>query len=400
MDSMKLRVSHIAAMVVLFVAGLLAPDLWSQSTAQINGTVKDQSGAVLPGAEVSAIQTATGARRQVLTDETGSYTLTNLPIGPYTLEVALQGFRTHVQTGIVLQVDSNPTVPVILQVGQVSEQIEVAADAALVETHSTGIGTVVDNQRVLELPLNGRNATELIFLAGMATAGAGSGSINSVRNYPTVIVSVAGGLGGQTTFLLDGANHNDAHNNLNLPLPFPDALQEFKVETSALPAQYGIHGAATVNAVTKSGTNQFHGDLFEFLRNGVFNARNFFAAKRDTLKRSQFGGTIGGPIRKDKLFFFGGYQGTIQKSDPPQSIAYVPTSAMLAGDFTAVASPACNNGRQITLAASQGFVNNQISTTRFNPVALKIASLLPTTADPCGQITYGLISNQTEHLGV
>jgi hypothetical protein len=385
--------------VVLFLF-LASGSLWAQSTAQINGTVKDQTGAVLPGAEVTATQTATGAKRQAVTDETGSYTLANLPIGPYMLEVALPGFRTYVQTGIVLQVDSNPTIPVILQVGQVSEQIEVAADAALVETHSTGIGTVVDNQRVLELPLNGRNATELIFLAGMATAGSGSGSINSVRNYPTVIVSVAGGLGGQTTFLLDGANHNDAHNNLNLPLPFPDALQEFKVETSALPAQYGIHGAATVNAVTKSGTNAFHGDLFEFVRNGVFNSRNVFADKRDTLKRNQFGGTVGGPVQKDKLFFFAGYQGTIQKSDPPQSIAYVPTPAMLAGDFTAVASPDCNNSRQIVLQASQGFDNNRISPTRFNPVALKVASLLPTTADPCGKVTYGLISNQDEHIGV
>src|SRR5262249_7462429 len=142
---------------------------------------------------------------------------------------------------------------------------------------------------------------------------------------------------------------------------FPDALQEFKVETSATPAQYGDHAAATVNAVTKAGTNEFHGNMFEFARNGVFNARNFFAPRRDTLKRNQFGGVVGGPITKDKLFFFGGYQGTLLRSDPPTSIAYVPTSAMLAGDFSAVASPVCNGGRQITLAAAQGFVNNQIS---------------------------------------
>src|SRR5437867_9310967 len=115
------------------------------------------------------------------------------------------------------------------------------------------------------------------------------------------------------TYLLDGATHNDTYSGLNLPLPFPDALQEFKVETSALPAQYGDHSAATINAVTKAGTNQFHGDVFEFVRNSVFNARNFFATSRDTLKRNQFGGVVGGPIRKDKLFFFGGYQGTLQR---------------------------------------------------------------------------------------
>src|SRR5438128_11574998 len=127
-------------------------------------------------------------------------------------------------------------------------------------------------------------------------------------NYLTVVVSVVVGAGEVVLFLLDGGYHLDTQAGLNLPLPFPDALQEFKMETSALPAQYGDHAAATVNAVTKSGTNAFHGDVFEFVRNGIFNARNFFATKRDTLKRNQFGGTIGGPIRKDKLFFFAGYQ--------------------------------------------------------------------------------------------
>ena len=371
------------------------------STAQISGTVKDQSGAVLPGVEVSVIQTATGLKRSVPTDETGSYVLTNLPIGPYRLEAALPGFRTYVQTGIVLQVNSNPVINAALAIGQVSETVEVEAAAAMVETQTTGVGAVIDNKRVLELPLNGRNATELIFLSGMATVATGaSAGLSSPRNYPTVVVSVAGGVGDGVLFLLDGGYHLDTQAGLNLPLPFPDALQEFKVETSAMPAQYGDHAAATVNAVTKAGTNEFHGDMFEFVRNGVFNARNFFGATRDTLKRNQFGGVIGGPMKKDKLFFFSGYQGTLQRSNPPTSIAYVPTAAMLAGDFTAVASPACNGGRQITLAASQGFVNNQISPSRFDPVALKIATLLPKTDDPCAKTTYGSKSNQDEHIFV
>jgi hypothetical protein len=138
----------------------------------------------------------------------------------------------------------------------------------------------VDSQRVVELPLNGRNPTELIFLAGMANSAPGTGSISSVRNYPTILISVAGGIPNGVTYLLDGTNHNDSYNHLNLPLPFPDALQEFKVETSALPAQYGSHSAAAVNAVTRSGGNQFHGDLFEFFRNGDLNAfvRLFAAA--------------------------------------------------------------------------------------------------------------------------
>ena len=394
MNLLELRMS--ALFVSVF---LLTTTIWAQSTAQINGGVRDQSGAVLPGVEVTATQTATGARRQVITDETGSFLIPSLPIGPYMLEATLPGFRTYVQTGIVLQVGSSPSVNITLEVGQVAETVEVQAGAALVETVTNSIGTVIDNQRVLELPLNGRNATELIFLAGVANAG-NSGGINSVRNYPTVVVSVAGGIGNGITYQLDGANHNDAINSLNLPLPFPDALQEFKLETSAVPAQYGYHSAAVVNAVTKSGTNELHGTLFEFLRNGAFNARNTFAATRDTLRRNQFGGVLGGPIQTNKLFFFGGYQGTVEKSDPAQSIGYVPTAEMLAGDFRTAASPACNAGRPITLAAARGFVGNQISPTLFDPAALKFVQRLPASTDPCGQVTFNRLSNQDEHMFV
>src|SRR6266571_777858 len=296
------RKRHIARIVLRALLGFLfstltGTALWAQavSTAQITGTVKDQSGAVLPGAEIKATQTATGAVRTAVSAEDGGYVLTNLAIGPYTVEVSLPGFRTYVQAGIVLQVGSNPAVNAVLQVGQVTEAIEVQADAAMVETQSTGLGTVIDNKRVLELPLNGRNAAELILLSGMANVGGPADTaLRTLAPYPAIPVSVAGGVGSGVLFLLDGTIHNETHTALNLPLPFPDALQEFKVETSALPAQYGDHAAATVNAVTKAGTNEVNGDLFEFVRNGVFNARNFFAAKRDTLKRNQFGGTIGG----------------------------------------------------------------------------------------------------------
>src|SRR4029077_19888394 len=141
-----------------------------------------------------------------------------------------------------------------------------------------GVGQVIDNVRVLELPLNGRNVQQLIVLTGGAVGG---GAPFVTRTYPTDAISVAGGHSHGLAYMLDGGNHNDEYNNLNLPLPFPDALQEFKVETSALPAQYGFHSAGAVNAVTKSGTNEFHGDLFEFVRNGAFNARNAFAVARD-----------------------------------------------------------------------------------------------------------------------
>jgi len=374
--------------------------MWAQgSTSQINGTVRDSAGLAVPGAAVKVTQTATGAVRTVSSGADGAFVLPNLPIGPYVLEVAKDGFSKYVQSGIVLQVDTNPTIDAALKVGSVSEQVLVQADAAMVETHSTGIGQVVDAQRVAEMPLNGRNPIELVFLAGMSSTAGGSTNLNSVRNYPTVIVSVAGGQGNGITYLLDGASHQDPYNSASLPLPFPDALQEFKVETSALPAQYGYHAGAEVNAVTKSGTNEFHGDLFEFLRNGDLNARDFFSAKRDTLKRNQFGGVVGGPVLKDKLFFFGGYQRTSQRSDPAALTAFVPTAAMAAGDFRAFASTQCR-AVPVTLNPARGFVDNQISPTLLNPVTLNLEKTLPQTADPCGRTSYGYVADQDENLWV
>ena len=376
---------------------------WGQgSTAQITGSVKDAGGLVVPGAEVKATQTATGATRTVSSAADGTFVLPNLPIGPYMVEITKEGFSKYVQSGIVLQVDSNSQVDAALKVGAVTDQVTVQADAALVETHSNGVGNVVTNQQITEMPLNGRNAMELVFLAGMATY-PGNGNVNTVRNYPTVAVSVAGGQANGTMFLLGGTIYQDPYGNLALPLPFPDALQEFKVETSAVPAQYGYHAGAAVNAVTKSGTNSYHGDLFEFVRNGDFNARDFFAVSRDTLHRNQYGGTVGGPVLprfKDKLFFFFGFQETAQVSSPSDMPAFVPTPAMIGGDFTAFASAACNGGVQKTLSPTFGFVNNTISPALLNPVALKLAATLPTATSPCGNTIYGYANGQHEQLYV
>src|SRR5438309_606308 len=398
---MEVEVKRIGVYVSvgLFVFALAGATAWAQTTAQISGTVKDQSGAVLPGVEVSATQTATGAKRTTVTNETGNYVLASLPIGPYMLEASLPGFKSYVQSGIVLQLDESPIINVVLQVGQVSEQVEVQANAGLVETQRTAIGQLVTNKQIAELPLNGRDPHELIFLAGMATT-PGIGSMNSIRNYPTVVVSVAGGNGDGVSYLLDGSIWQDPYNSLSMPLPFPDALQEFKVETSAMQAQYGFHATATVNVVTRSGSNEFHGDLFEFVRNYKFNACDAFAKQRDTYKRNQFGGVIGGPILRDKLFFFGGYQRTSLRSDGVQNTAFIPTPAALAGDFTDLASPACNSGKLINgtglLPASLGFVNNKISPSSLNPVAVNIARTFPVTDNPCGRTLYGLVANQDE----
>src|SRR5438876_3499408 len=373
-------------LVGLLVSALACTAVWAQSTAQISGVVKDPSGAILPGVDVSATQTATGVKRTAVTNENGAYALPNLPIGPYMLEAGLTGFRTYVQTGIVLQVNDSVAVNVTLALGQISEQVEVQANAALVETQTSGVGRVIDNQRVLELPLNGRQATELIFLSGMATPGTGATS-TTTRNYPTIQVAIAGGLSTGVAYNLDGANINDPYNGLNLPIPFPDALQEFKVETSGLSAQYGTYSSAAVNAVTKSGTNQFHGDLFEFVRNKIFNARNSFAPARDPLKRNQFGGTIGGPILQNKLFFFAGFQETTVRAAPSESFGYVPTPAMMAGDFTVATSPQCApGGRQLALAGP--FIDNKISPSLFSAPAVAFQKRLPVTTDSCGKVYY------------
>ena len=381
--------------------------MWSQdvSTSQIKGTVEDPTGAAVAGAEVKVTQTDTGAVRTATTETDGSYLLTSLPVGPYRLEVTKVGFSKYVQSGIVLQIASNPTIEVALRVGSVSEQIQVEANTTMVETQSSGVGQVVDMKRVLDLPLIGRQVQDLIITAGAATAGADGAQLSS-RNYPGIqAVSVAGGLATGTSYTLDGSMHNDVYTNSTLPLPFPDALQEFKVETSALPAQYGMHSGAAVNAVTKSGTNQYHGDLFEFVRNYKFNAKQRFAATRDSLKRNQWGGTLGGPIQQNKLFAFIAYQQTDTRQSPSSTVTFVPTPDMLKGDFSTFASTVCQP-KAVTLGDPTNgnlpyAVNNQIPISQLSKPALNIAKLLPTSSDTqCGRTTFGARTIDDEHFGV
>jgi hypothetical protein len=383
--------------LVCALAGIGSVPTWAQSTAQIHGTVRDASGGAVPGAEVKATQTATGIARTVTTAADGSYVLTDLAIGPYQVEVTKDGFSRYLQTGITLEVAANPAVDVPLKVGAVTEQVQVEANAAMVETQNSGVAQIMENQRILDLPLNGRNPADLIQLSGAAIA-PGAAFNASSRSMQGVLggegYSVAGGQTSGIAYLLDGALHTNPFDNLNLPLPFPDALQEFKLETSALTAQNGIHGGATVSAVTKSGTNVFHGDLFEFVRNNVFNATNPSpnTAKAadgrrltDGLKRNQFGGTVGGPIMKNKLFFFAGYQETLTRQQPASAFGFEPTAQMLSGDWTTFASTPCQV-RPLTLSAP--FVGNKISPALYNPASVKILSYLPTTSNPCGQVSY------------
>src|SRR5579871_1951931 len=392
-------------LVLLLATAPISP-VWGQAVAnaQISGSVVDASGAAIPGAKITATQVDMHEERSTISGADGSYVLPNLPIGPYKLDVQANGFSAYLQTGIRLEVSNQVTLNVSLRVGEVKQQVEVSADASMVETQTTSVAQVIDQRSVVDLPLNGRQATQLIMLSGGANdigPANGFSDLQGSKNYFSAdAISVAGGQADGTNYLLDGGEHMDTFSNVNLPFPFPDAIQEFSVQTSSLSARYGVHPGAVVNAVTKSGTNQFHGDAFEFVRNGNFNARDFFAPTTDSLKRNQFGGTLGAPIKKDKIFGFFGYQGTEIRTAPPSTIAHVPTQAVLSGNFGQITSAACqSSGTGKTLIdPSNGnpFPGNQIPTSRFNPQALNILKYVPTSGDPCGEITYSIPEPQRE----
>jgi hypothetical protein len=387
--------------------GLLLPRTYAQATtgavAQISGTVSDSSGAIVPGAQVKATQVNTGYTRTAVTGAEGVYVLPNLPIGPYDLLVSGPGFQSYAQKGIILEVNNNVSANVVLQVGDISQTVSVSANVSMVQTQSTSVSQVIDQNRVVDLPLNGRDATQLIFLSGAAVP-SNYGDFSSSKNYPTShATSVAGGQANGTSYFVDGGMAMDGFSGTNLPLPFPDALQEFSLQTSTIPAQFGGQAAGVVNIVTKSGANRIHGDVFEFLRNGAVNARNFFAASRDTLKRNQFGGTVGGAIRKDKLFYFGGYQGTRTRTAPPTSTFFVPTAAALAGDFSTLESTTClSRARTLANPAGGSFTGNFINPSLFNSSALQmIQKYIPSTGDPCGKLLIGVPnpSNENQYIG-
>jgi len=408
-----MRVSVSVGSILLAGLWLFPGLLQAQSVGggQIGGVVTDPSGAVVPNAQVKATQADTGQTRSAVSSTNGAYVLPNLPVGHYTLEVVSQGFARHVDSGLILEVGKQVTLNVVLRIGDTTQAVEVAADAAMVQTQDTSVSEVVDQRRIIDLPLNGRQATDLILLAGgtatdPAASFGGANALVTTKSYPnSVSVSVGGSQPTGNNYVMDGGDNNDTFSNVNLPFPFPDALQEFSVQTNGLSAQYGIHPGSTVNVITKSGTNQFHGDLFEFVRNGDFNARNFFAAKQDTLRRNQFGGTLGAPIKKDKIFGFFGYQNTLIRTAPPQSISFVPTQAVLNGDFNTFESAPCQSSHTARVITDplngKPFANNLVPASRFSPQALSLAKYLPLSSDPCGQLTYGIPnpSNETQYIG-
>ena len=363
-----MRRSGLFALVVLAFAALSAPANAQTTTGGITGVVQDAGGGVLPGVTVKATHDATNAETIAVSNDVGLYVLRGLPVGRYTVVAELSGFQTARNTGVVVRVNEDVRLDVALKVGAVSETVTVSGMATTVDTVSGTLRTVVDQERIENLPLNGRNATQLMTLvAGVVTD---RSDLTSGTTYPgTQPVSSSGARGNTTNYVLDGGSNNDHYTNGPNPMPNPDALQEFSVQTNSFSAEYGRTVGAVVNAVTRAGTNQYHGLGFGYFRHHKFNATNFFTpGVDDGLKRSQYGGTFGGPIARNRTFFFGSYQGTTQQQRPSDRVSLVPTAAMRAGDFSAIPRAIRN---PFTGAA---FPNNQVPTSLFTPAAVKIVS--------------------------
>jgi hypothetical protein len=329
-------------LIVLFA--LLFSPLFShaQGFGSIAGRVTDPSGAAVASAKVIATQEGTAFSRTAITDTEGLYVIPSLRPATYILTAEAVGFSISKGNGINLLADQALTVNFGLNLGTTTQIVEVSGNALQADTSTSTLKQVIEQQRLVEMPLEGRNAAKLSLLVpGTVYSVNGGADQGTTKTFPgAVTISANGARQDMVSYLLDGGNYVDEYTNVNQPFPFPDALQEFSVQTSNYSAEYGQNAGAVVNVITKSGTNFFHGDVFEFLRNSVFNARNFFAPinlkdnGRDQLKRNQFGGTIGGPIIHDKTFFFAGFQGTRLRNVGNPTNSTVPSQADITA-FTA-----------------------------------------------------------------
>jgi len=328
------------AMLVLVCSGML---VYGQGTsASLTGYVTDPSGAAIPGAMVTVTNLGTNFIQAVKTDAVGAYLLRPLPLGTYSLAIDATGFVHYSQTGIELTANLSATQDVHLKVGTgKSEIVSVTADAELINTTSAELGTTVDQNAISELPLNGRDPSSLVLLAP-GTSNVlqhGGEGIQSGFSFATETgASSNGGRQGSTYYMLDGVSNMDNYNDLTAPFPNADATQEFRVISNNFSAVYGFSPGAVVSIATKSGTNSFHGGAFWFVRNNDLNAANWFSKAVDPLKRNQFGAFAGGPVKKDKLFFFGNYQGTRLVEASATNLTYTPTAAMLNGDFSGIST--------------------------------------------------------------
>src|SRR5690349_22621180 len=364
--------------LVLFFLGLTVASAQNTS-GNIAGLVEDPSGAVIPNAEISVKQNSTGEVRTTRTTGSGEFSVTFLQPGSYSVTASAGGFKSKTLSDITLRVDQTANLRITLEIGSSTETVEVTGAAPLVDSATSSLGQVIENKQIIELPLNARNPFALGLLSGNTTPMFGMGS-----NLPFI---AGGGRFSANEVTLDGIDNNTVSNagsigrNGIAVVPSVDAVQEFKVKTSTFSAEFGHAAGAVVNASIKSGTNQFHGTAFEFLRNDAFDARDFFAsptAPKPLLRQNQFGGTLGGPILRNKLFFFGSFERTRTNSGDTQVLT-VPSQAVKGGNFAG--QPVIYDPDTTTPSGSgfarTAFAGSVIPTNRIDPVAAKLLALEP-----------------------
>jgi len=371
----------------------------------MSGTITDGTGAAVPNAQVTVTRTGTGEIVRTLSSGDGAFSFPSLPPADYKLGVISTGFSSYVQGGIVLQADQSLTLNVALKVGSTGEVVEVSSAPPQVDTTTGTLAQVIDEQRVNDLPLNGRNAAALTTLVpGVVTAPSTNIDQGQTKTFPVVAaVTINGTRPNQVNYMLDGGNNVDEYTNVNAPFPFPDVLQEFSVQTSNYSAEYGQNAGGVVNIITRGGTNKFHGDAFEYVRNRVFNAANYFTyvngvKTRDPLKRNQFGGILNGPVilpfynGRDKTFFSFGVQATRLRTNGAGGTATLPTPAQLSGTFTGLPnSTAIRNPRTLApypCTPTGTTFTCQVPTSDFNASSLALLKFLPSVSNSNSTITF------------
>lgn len=384
------RQSRMAAVALLFLCALV-PATAQNTNARLSGTVTDPSGAVIPQARIIVRNLETNLSETTTTGTAGEYMFPSLPPGSYTLSTEANGFSRYVQNNIALTVGQSAELNVQLKAGGGQTTVTVNGAPQLINTTTAEIGQVVNEAEVKDLPLNGRDPSSLVNLASGVTNELMSqaATLPTSNSFPTESGASAGGQRqGSTWYLLDGVSNMDTFAMLAAPFPNADATQEFRVVSNNFDVRYGFAPSAVVSIQTKSGTNHFHGGLFEFIRNNDFNASNWFTGAVDPLKRNQFGGYIGGPILRNQLFFFTNYQGTRDHYTASSNVAYLPTQAMLSGDFSAV--PSSNfSGPYAGVFHTVNGKPNQVNPALFSPAALALEKLLPLGGDPVtGKVYY------------
>ena len=357
------------------------------TTTTMTGIITDTTGAAVPNAQVTATNTGTSFSRTVLTNSQGEYRIEFLPVGSYTVDVNATGFKKFVRSGVVLQINESARVDAVLQVGGVNETVTVTSDAPLVTTDNASIGRTVENAEITDLPIVNRNVYTLLTL----TPGVDSSANSIVLGYPEQRTMINGGVdggAGSVNYYLDGGNNMTGLRNTGNIAPNPDAVQEFRVITNSYSAEYGRFAGGVVNIITRSGTNALHGSLFEFLRNDKLNANNWNSSlAKPPLRRNQFGGSIGGPIKKDKTFFFGTYSGLRQIQDQFFNSAVVPTALERAGNFSQ------SKPLPTDPVTKQPFPGGIIPIGRFDPTALNILNKFIPAANASGNVFSANVAN-------